>query len=227
MSIDARIPLMVQQVASPLDRQMKLSDLAYRQQAMDMQRQRAEQEQAERQQAQQREQVAMTVRLLDGVQDESTYQQALAAGRRFGLDVSAAPANYDPNWVGEHRLIGQTILRPDGQQKLSTAAQQAQELTGLPITHPETRKVMARLLADNVPVQAGGAVYTNDPLTGFAPGIVPNPGGAAAGAPAGGYQEGATATNPQTGEKIIFRNGAWQPMGGTAGNGGGGFPTGQ
>lgn len=27
-------------------------------------------------------------------------------------------------------------------------------------------------------------------------------------------QEGATATNPQTGEKVIFRNGAWQPVGG-------------
>lgn len=36
-------------------------------------------------------------------------------------------------------------------------------------------------------------------------------------------QEGATATNPQTGEKVIFRNGAWQPMGGSVGNGTGGF----
>ena len=36
-------------------------------------------------------------------------------------------------------------------------------------------------------------------------------------------QEGATATNSQTGEKIVFRNGAWQPAGGSVGNGTGGF----
>lgn len=34
----------------------------------------------------------------------------------------------------------------------------------------------------------------------------------------GGIQEGATATNPQTNEKIIFRNGQWQPVGGGGGN---------
>jgi hypothetical protein len=39
----------------------------------------------------------------------------------------------------------------------------------------------------------------------------------------GGIQEGATATNPQTNEKIIFRNGRWQPVGGSVGNGTGGF----
>ncbi|MEO1908799.1 MAG: hypothetical protein ABGX08_17430 [Citromicrobium sp.] len=46
-------------------------------------------------------------------------------------------------------------------------------------------------------------------------------------AQAGGVTEGATATNPQTGEKIVFRNGAWQPMGGAGGNASGGFPPGQ
>lgn len=34
----------------------------------------------------------------------------------------------------------------------------------------------------------------------------------------GGVQEGATATNQQTGEKIIYRNGQWQPVGGGGGN---------
>lgn len=34
--------------------------------------------------------------------------------------------------------------------------------------------------------------------------------GKASAAPAGGVQEGATATNPQTGAKITFRNGKWQ-----------------
>lgn len=41
--------------------------------------------------------------------------------------------------------------------------------------------------------------------------------------PSAGVQEGATATNPKTNEKIIFRNGQWQPVGGSVGNGTGGF----
>jgi hypothetical protein len=40
----------------------------------------------------------------------------------------------------------------------------------------------------------------------------------------GSIQEGATATNPKTNEKIIFRNGQWQPVGGSVGNGTEGFP---
>jgi len=32
------------------------------------------------------------------------------------------------------------------------------------------------------------------------------------GAPQGGIAEGQTATNPQTGQRIVFRNGAWRPM---------------
>ena len=29
-----------------------------------------------------------------------------------------------------------------------------------------------------------------------------------------GIQDGSTATNPKTGEKVVYRNGAWQPLGG-------------
>jgi hypothetical protein len=50
---------------------------------------------------------------------------------------------------------------------------------------------------------------------------VPNPfAGAQAG---GGVEEGQTATNPQTGEKLMFRGGQWVPAGGGTGNGVGGF----
>jgi len=38
-----------------------------------------------------------------------------------------------------------------------------------------------------------------------------------------GPQEGATASNPKTGEKLVFTNGAWKPAGGSVGNGTGGF----
>ncbi len=37
-------------------------------------------------------------------------------------------------------------------------------------------------------------------------------GGDAGGDAGGGIREGATATNPQTGERIIYRNGQWQPL---------------
>ena len=40
----------------------------------------------------------------------------------------------------------------------------------------------------------------------------------------GGTQDGATATNPKTGEKVVFRNGQWQPMGGGGSNVTNGFP---
>jgi hypothetical protein len=49
--------------------------------------------------------------------------------------------------------------------------------------------------------------------------IQPNYGGAApfspvpqGGGSSGGFSEGQTATNPATGQKIVFRNGAWRPM---------------
>jgi len=74
-------------------------------------------------------------------------------------------------------------------------------------------------------VEAGGSLID---VSGGDPRVViaPNPGGHQTGAPvqSGGVSEGATATNPQTGEKIIYRNGQWEPMGGSGGNAGGGFP---
>lgn len=48
-------------------------------------------------------------------------------------------------------------------------------------------------------------------------------GGSQGGGMASGAQEGATATNPQTGEKLMFRGGQWVPAGGGTGNGAGGF----
>lgn len=53
--------------------------------------------------------------------------------------------------------------------------------------------------------------------------IQPNTGDAQTGASASGVQEGATATNPKTGEKIQFKGGQWVPMGGGGSNATGGF----
>lgn len=65
-------------------------------------------------------------------------------------------------------------------------------------------------------IEAGGSLAVVDPRTGqptFT--VLPNPGDQQPGASAGGgVQEGATATNPQTGQKIQFRGGKWVPAGG-------------
>jgi len=47
--------------------------------------------------------------------------------------------------------------------------------------------------------------------------------GAFTGGQSAGVQEGQTATNPQTGQKIQYRNGQWVTMGGGASNGTGNF----
>jgi len=69
----------------------------------------------------------------------------------------------------------------------------------------------------------------NGSLAAVVPGQAPrtviaqNPGDMPMGAPATVYSEGQTATNPQTGQKIQFRNGQWVPMGGGVSNGPGNF----
>lgn len=74
-------------------------------------------------------------------------------------------------------------------------------------------------------IEAGGSLID---VSGGNPRVViaPNDGSRPTGAPvqSGGVQEGATATNPQTGERIIYRNGQWQPMGDAGSNASGGFP---
>lgn len=75
--------------------------------------------------------------------------------------------------------------------------------------------------------QGGGAYEVGDDGTVKIL-VAPNPGDKSFGSPVGvgGIQEGATATNPTTGQKIIFRGGQWVPLGGGGGNATGGFPGG-
>ena len=87
-------------------------------------------------------------------------------------------------------------------------------------------KYMEATKPDIRAIEPGGSLFSVGPQ-GVKELVRANPGQAAPASPVGAVQEGATATNPQTGEKIIYRNGQWQPMGGTAGNGGGNFPSGQ
>jgi hypothetical protein len=75
--------------------------------------------------------------------------------------------------------------------------------------------------------EPGGGLYAINPDGSVRVLVQPNDGSAPMGQPApqsGGVQEGATATNPQTGQKIIYRGGQWVPVGGAGSNAGGNFP---
>lgn len=174
-------------------------------------------EQRQAQQAQRRDELGIIDRLLDGVADDATYKQRLAIAQQNGIDTSSAPADFDPNWVGSMRMMVRAI-RQDGPQALSNYGKIAIDRGFQPGTPEFTAFVAQAWEADNrkvVPVTEGGGAFVLGTDGQFRPAIVPNTGGAAPGSPAGGgVQEGATATNPQTGQKIQFRNGQWVPMGG-------------
>lgn len=71
---------------------------------------RDRQAQAQQQQQQQaREQQQVIARLVNGVSDEGTYQQALSAAQRLGLDTTGAPPNFDPQWVGEMKFLATAL----------------------------------------------------------------------------------------------------------------------
>lgn len=74
-------------------------------------------------------------------------------------------------------------------------------------------------------IEPGGSLFGISPTGDVREVVRANPGTAAPMAPVGGgVQEGATATNRQTGEKIIYRGGQWVPAGGGGGNAPGNFP---
>jgi len=187
-------------------------------------------QQVEQQAAQQKthgEQMQVLGRLLNHATDEVSYQQAKAAAQQAGLDVSSAPANFDPAYVARTRMLVDAYNK-DGGQALSTFGKIATDEGLQPGTPQFTARVSQLVQADQVktiPYTQGGGVAGYNPATGQINTIVaPNPGGYAAGAPVGGaFREGQTATNPQTGEKIQFRGGQWVPMGGGSGNATGGF----
>ena len=55
-------------------------------------------------------------RLLNHATDETTYQQSLAAAKQIGLDVSSAPPSFDPQWVGQQKLVLQAYEKDGGAQ---------------------------------------------------------------------------------------------------------------
>lgn len=195
MTLDTRLPLLAAQGA-----QVNLADIYAQSQQMQMQRrtmdmreqefgaaqQQREQQAREAELAQQREQAGMIAKLTTGVTDEATYQQRLAAARQYGVDVSGAPPNYDPNWVQTQNILATTFFR-EGPDKLTTTAQELVEM-GLEPGTAQFQQAMAQRIAMKdskiITTQAGGMASVLSP-GGIQPVIVPNDGSQTAGAPAG------------------------------------------
>lgn len=89
---------------TPQDRQTALSFMKYNQ------------DQQSAQQQQQQTQMVQLGRLLDYAKDETTYQQARQAAQQIGIDVSRAPANFDPAWVQQQRMVLSAFEKDGGQQ---------------------------------------------------------------------------------------------------------------
>lgn len=68
------------------------------------------------QQKQEQTQMVQLGRLLDYAKDEQTYQQARQAAQQIGIDVSKAPANFNPAWVQQQRMVLSAFEKDGGQQ---------------------------------------------------------------------------------------------------------------
>lgn len=204
--LDTRLPML-----AATGSQVNLADIAkqhqqqqYRQQQMEMQREGMDL---------QREQMGWQRELQDMKMDA---EQAKAA--REGIkDMAGAVqwADTPEKWAQVQQHYAQydpSIASIGFDQRESALVRLGQMGEYLENTAPDIRAI-----------EPGGSLFSVGPQ-GVEELVRANPGAAAPASPVGqGPQEGATATNPQTGEKIIYRNGQWQAAGGASGNAGGGF----
>lgn len=85
--------------------------------------------QAEQQHVQQQQQqLPMMAKLLDHATDEASYAQALQMAQRYGLDVSGAPPQFDPQWVQETKQLVAAVQTPQGIEALSAAGKIAADM---------------------------------------------------------------------------------------------------
>jgi hypothetical protein len=214
MSLDSRLPLLAAQAG-----QINLADI-YKQQD-DRALQQQQMHQRDRQLDQQDQQFQMQMQEHLSQLDENKRKAA-----EKGLEDMAAAvqwADTPQKWA-----VVQQHLAQSGHPDLASTPFDAREQSLI------TLGKMGDYLKATAPkiqaIEAGGSLAALDPRTGkptFT--VLPNPGDQTPGAPVGaGVQEGATATNPTTGEKVRFQGGQWVPIQGGAGsNVGGGFPAGQ
>jgi hypothetical protein len=184
---------------------------------------RADQERLRMEQGQ--KQAATFRQLLEAAKDNP--QQAFSAAQQLGIPLDRVPPPNSPEfepWRQTQLFILKATETPEGKDMLTNTAKNV--MLSLP---PEQRSVenpafiagMNKALEaealKTIPYVQGGGVAGFNPLTGQTQNIItPNTTGAPAGSPVNATtpNEGAIAENKSTGQKLIFRNGQWQPMGG-------------
>lgn len=112
--------------------------------ALQAREQMMDQQAAAREQAQ--SQLPVMGRLLAyAKQGPQQWQQALAKAQELGIDVSAVPGEFNPQWADQQISLVQAIGSPEGQQALSAAGKQAMDLGYKPGT-PEFQQVTQQIL---------------------------------------------------------------------------------
>jgi len=161
-------------------------------------------------------------KLLEGVSDEATFQNARAMAQQNGIDLSRVPQNYDPAWVNGQRQFIQAMKDPKALEAFSAAGKQAMDENLKPGTPEFAARVNEIWRAGErkiVATQAGGGVAEIDPITGAKMVIMPN---------TGGYNPGTPVTAPSSkktigGKTYEKRGDQWFEVGGGSGNATGGF----
>lgn len=191
---------------------------------MKLRERQGQQQQAAQQQ--QRAKLMDVAKLFDDSVDEASYQENRQLAQRLGIDVTGAPPNFDPAWVKENGAIMRFAAdKPEALSAMGKQASDAGYQPGSPEFNNYVKQLALAEATKTIPYTQGGGVAGYNSMTGQTQNIItPNPGDMQTGAPVGGgVQEGATATNKQTGEKLMFRGGQWVPAGGAGGNVSGGF----
>lgn len=97
----------------------------------------------QQQQQSQNEQIINMAKLLDDAVDEPTYQRGLQIARSMGMDVSQAPANFDPNWIAQQKMIvGAFVDKPDRLPGIAQELIQAGYEPGTPEFQQAARSVI-------------------------------------------------------------------------------------
>lgn len=96
---------------------------------------------------QQREDLPIIGKLLGVAQDEPTYQRALAVARQYGLDVSQAPPQFDPEWVGGMRSMVAALSDPEAMKGIAYELQMAGYKPGTPEFEQAARSVISNKYA--------------------------------------------------------------------------------